>query len=97
MKILLVCGIIGNDPDSVDDSATLTSRNEVEKQGFLSSTPYIGRITCLGLDSMQQCRTVIFYCVAEGCLALCLRNCILDKLFSTSLTFPCCNLNSTLT
>lgn len=76
---------------TIDDSATLISCNEVEKQGFLSSNP------CLSLDSMLQRRTAIFYCVAEGCLVLCLRNCILDKLFSTSLTFPCCNLNFTLT
>lgn len=82
---------------TIDDSATLTSCNEVEKQGFLSSTPYISGITCLSLDSMLQRRAAIFCCVAEGCLVLCLRNCILDKLFSTSLTFPCCNLNFTLT
>lgn len=43
---------------TVDDSATFTSCDAVEKQGFLSSIPYIGRIICLSLDSMLQCRTV---------------------------------------
>lgn len=97
MKILLVYRIITNDPGSVEESATLTSYNEVEKQGFNSSARYIGRITCLSLDSMVQRRTAISYCIAKGCLALCLRNYIPDKLFSRSLTSLCCNLNSTLT
>lgn len=81
MKILLVYRTICDYPDSVDDLATLTSCNGVEKQGFLSSTPHVCRITCPSLDSMLQYRTAIFCCVAEGCLVLCLRNCILDKFF----------------
>lgn len=97
VNILLVYGIITNDPGSVEDSATLTSCNEVEKQGFNSSACYIGRITCLSLDSVLQCRTAISYCIAKGCLALCLRNCNPDKVFSRSLTSLWCNLNSTLT
>lgn len=93
----IVYRIIGNNPDFLDDSGTLTSCNEVEKRCFLSLSHYIGRLTSYRNNSMLQCRTAIFCCVAEGCLVRCLGNCILDKLFSTSLTFSCCSLNSTLT
>lgn len=69
-----------------------------ERKPFLpTSASSLGSIAYHSLDSVLQCRTAIFCRVAEECLVLCLRSCVLGKLFSTILTFPVCNQNSTLT
>lgn len=54
MKFLLSYGITGDDPDCVDDSASLTSCNK-ERNPFLStSASCIGRIAYRGLDSVNS-------------------------------------------
>lgn len=91
MKILLLHGITDDDHDCIGDLISRTSCNEERNPLLSTSASYVGRIVYHGLDSVLQCRTAIFCCVAEECLVLCLRNCILGKFFLTILTFPCCN------